>query len=250
MGTIGSIIGVFGKQQARGDYPMYQPLDLTKTLSKTTEANLAQIPKLEQIAQEVNTFSQAELDKRLKASGVGTMLTGTKNVISEMLRGELPEGVKQQLLDQAAAYGVASGTSGSQFAGFRGLRQLGLNSLQYMQSGVNSAEQWVRTAAAIAQAPLMNLGLGFISQTAGLAFQEEEARRQQESLLGKWSLGNFLTDASTSLMETGAMWGGGSTGGAQPMSSWFGGGNQGWDGGQSTESWAGSQGLMGPGSPG
>lgn len=49
------------------------------------------------------------------------------------LRGELPEDVQNMLAQQSAEYGVGSGTQGSQFQGYRGLRNLGLTSLDRMK---------------------------------------------------------------------------------------------------------------------
>lgn len=53
--------------------------------------------------------------------------------VSAALRGELPSDVTDLIRRQAAEFGVASGMPGSQFAGYRGLRQLGLTSLSEMQ---------------------------------------------------------------------------------------------------------------------
>lgn len=53
--------------------------------------------------------------------------------VSAALRGELPSDVTDLIKRQAAEFGVASGMPGSQFAGYRGLRQLGLTSLSEMQ---------------------------------------------------------------------------------------------------------------------
>lgn len=58
--------------------------------------------------------------------------------LSGALRGELPEDVKQLLQQKAAQNAVASGTSGSQFADYQGLRTLGLTSLDRMQGAENS----------------------------------------------------------------------------------------------------------------
>ncbi len=51
------------------------------------------------------------------------------------LAGELPPDVLDLLQTQAAQYGIASGLPGSQFSGYRGLRNLGLTSLQRMDVG-------------------------------------------------------------------------------------------------------------------
>lgn len=57
------------------------------------------------------------------------LLQQTATGLSSDLSGEVPLDVQQMLEQQAAEYGVGSGTQGSQFAGYRGLRNLGLTSL-------------------------------------------------------------------------------------------------------------------------
>lgn len=52
-----------------------------------------------------------------------------KSNYSSALSGELPQDVKDQISNYAAERGVASGMPGSQWAGYQGLRQLGLTSL-------------------------------------------------------------------------------------------------------------------------
>lgn len=53
------------------------------------------------------------------------------------LAGELPQDVKDQISNYAAERGVASGMPGSQWAGYQGLRQLGLTSLNRMDEARN-----------------------------------------------------------------------------------------------------------------
>lgn len=57
------------------------------------------------------------------------LLNQVSGNLSSELKGELPADVQNMLAQQAAEYGVASGTQGSQFQGYRGLRNLGLTSL-------------------------------------------------------------------------------------------------------------------------
>jgi hypothetical protein len=49
------------------------------------------------------------------------------------LAGELPQDVTDQIRQHSAEFGVASGMPGSEFAGYNGLRNLGLTSLSRMQ---------------------------------------------------------------------------------------------------------------------
>ena len=69
----------------------------------------------------------------------GPNLTGQLvNNLSGALKGELPDDVKQLLQQKAAQNAVSSGTSGSQFADYQGLRTLGLTSLDRMQHAEDS----------------------------------------------------------------------------------------------------------------
>lgn len=53
------------------------------------------------------------------------------------LRGELPQDVVDQIRQHAAEFGVASGLSGSEFAGYQGLKNLGLTSLSRITGAEN-----------------------------------------------------------------------------------------------------------------
>lgn len=210
LGTIGSIISVFGKKQARDEYPMYKPLDLQEQATQANAINAKQLPESEKLAAQANTFNQDQLLKMLNAAipGYDKLQKQQGDVIGSMLRGELPQGVKDQLAREAAAYGVTSGTTGSQFSGYRGLRQLGLNSLQYAMGGLSAADRWTQRSAQIGRAPMMDVTSMFVTPMQTAQFNAQQAALVHESKLGKWGLGNFLLDAGNSLMETGGMWGG------------------------------------------
>ncbi len=57
------------------------------------------------------------------------LLQQTATGLSSDLAGQVPADVQNLLEQQSAEYGVGSGTQGSQFQGYRGLRNLGLTSL-------------------------------------------------------------------------------------------------------------------------
>ena len=59
----------------------------------------------------------------------GYILDQTAGSLASDLRGEVPKDVQDLLAQQAAEYGVGSGTQGSQFQGYRGLKNLGLTSM-------------------------------------------------------------------------------------------------------------------------
>lgn len=64
---------------------------------------------------------------------VNDLRTQTFSNLGGALRGELPPDVINQIAQQSAEFGVSSGMPGSEFAGYNGLRTLGLNSLSRMQ---------------------------------------------------------------------------------------------------------------------
>lgn len=75
------------------------------------------------------------------------LLSQTAGNLSGALRGELPADVLNLLQQQAAEYGVGGGTSGSQFAGYAGLRNLGLTSLDRMKQAEELLAQQFMTPA-------------------------------------------------------------------------------------------------------
>lgn len=71
----------------------------------------------------------------IESPAPGTVFPQYYTNVRANLAGELPPDVLDLLQTQAAQYGIASGLPGSQFAGYRGLRNLGLTSLQRMDVG-------------------------------------------------------------------------------------------------------------------
>lgn len=67
------------------------------------------------------------------SSGIPELRPKVVSNLNTALSGELPEDVVTQIRNRAAEFGVASGMPGSEFAGYQGLRNLGLTSLDRMQ---------------------------------------------------------------------------------------------------------------------
>lgn len=97
------------------------------------------------------------------------------------LAGELPPDVLDLLQTQAAQYGIASGLPGSQFAGYRGLRNLGLTSLNRMDVG---AQQMAPLFAQ--QASQERYYQGALQEREAMAerARQDAVRRSQEA--SKW----------------------------------------------------------------
>lgn len=132
----GSAEDVYGKRPVVPEFPSY-----TDALKEITKGNIALLPSLRKLGLE---STQAYSDMMEVAFPGFRKLrdAGTANVTS-MLAGELPQSVQDILKTRSAEYGVGSGTGMSEFAGAKGLRDLGLETLRYTQMGLDSASRWM-----------------------------------------------------------------------------------------------------------
>lgn len=67
------------------------------------------------------------------ADSNAALATQLRGNLSGALKGDLPPDVVRQIQQNAAEFGVSGGLSGSQFAGYQGLKNLGLTSLSRAQ---------------------------------------------------------------------------------------------------------------------
>lgn len=100
----------------------------TATAGTAITGNLANLSSLYQLATGLNPSAPAQ------QTGIAT---ATANA-NEMLNGQLPKDVVNQILQGAAERGISTGTGGSSNSNAAYLRALGLNSLGMMQQGQNN----------------------------------------------------------------------------------------------------------------
>lgn len=111
-----------------------------------------------------------------------SLYSGVANSLQTALKGELPQDVVNQIQQRAAEFGVASGLPGSQFAGYQGLRNLGLTSLDRIKDAEKAISQTWMTPAQQAQATLNAMQQGYENQANQLKLnQAYEMQRQQQS---------------------------------------------------------------------
>lgn len=104
------------------------------------------------------------------------LLKKTAASLSGALSGELPEDVQNLLRQQAAEYGVASGAPGSQFQSYRGLRNLGLTSLDRIKGAEN-------LLAPNFTSPLQTQQLALATGTAQAGVAQNQAQLAQQKEL-------------------------------------------------------------------
>lgn len=80
---------------------------------------------------------------------------GAGKVIQSQLSGELSPETINAIQNAAASWGVATGMPGSQFAGYRGLRQLGLNVEQMQNQGVGNYNNFLGSIARTTNDPAL-----------------------------------------------------------------------------------------------
>lgn len=148
--------------------PEYDPVMLNEVLTETTRANIQNLPRIERLANRLNDFNVAQDLSTLEElfPGARAIMEQASSNIQSQLRGELPKDVEEQIRRYGAEAGVGSGTSGSEFAGARTARDLGLTSLTLEERGLSSAERWI--AQSRSRVPLFNAASMFISPAMGL----------------------------------------------------------------------------------
>jgi hypothetical protein len=87
--------------------------------------------------------------------GLGGLTTGAGRVIGSQIRGELSPETINTIQDEAASFGVASGLPSTNFSGYRGLRNLGLNVEATQRSGVDAYNRYLSSLAPLMDQPEM-----------------------------------------------------------------------------------------------
>lgn len=139
MAGAGSAEDVYGRRPVVPEFPSF-----SEALKEITRGNIAALPSLRRLGLESTEAYSAMMEAAYP--GITKLKElGTENIRS-MLSGELPKSVQDQLKTRSAEYGVGSGTGMSEFSGAKGLRDLGLETLRYTQSGLDSASRWIAQA--------------------------------------------------------------------------------------------------------
>lgn len=151
MAVIG--VGIAGALGAFGDKPKvppFVPVNPSEEQLKAIKGNLAALPGAQDLAGQVNTFNQSELERMLALS-----LPGFANIkgrigenIGSMVSGEIPTDVSDAVHRNSAVKALYGGFGGSGAARNLTARDLGLTSLSLTEKGMDSASRWLSTTTA------------------------------------------------------------------------------------------------------
>jgi hypothetical protein len=217
----GSIAAASMSNKSGGEVGLVQDNPQADQLS-AIGGNIGSQSSIEQLLGTANTFNQAQANSMANQATPG--LSGSIASLMQQSQSDLanqynlPDSVKQQLMQQAAEQNVQVGNTG-QSGGFNSLRSLGINQLAYGQQQFQNAMGALTTAAGISPriSPMspMSFYVTPQQQTAAVVGQNQDNQQIAQG-------GNNANAAASNARNTG-LWNG-VTGAAQqiPWGSIFG----------------------------
>ncbi len=190
----GIVAGLLKKQPK---LPAFEQINAQTEQGKAIAGNQAALPGIEKVAGDVNSFNSQQLDKMLSFAipGFSGLKSSVSQDLSAGLKGEFAPGAAGQA-DQAllrnsnAAYGIGSGTSGSNVQDLRLARNYGIAAQDRIDKSIGSTESWLKSIASIAIPGQFNISSMFVSpeQQIGLDTSERNNKFQynlQKNIM-KW----------------------------------------------------------------
>jgi hypothetical protein len=175
--TMSFLKSIFG---SKVKVPEFKEIDPDVEVQKAFDSIQEQLPQAQRISRNI-----AEADTDTTLSVLEKIAPGTRDIIQQQvanlqagLRGELPADVQRAITDRAAARSVQGGFGGSQFARNLELRDLGLTSLQRIDTAMGQSAQAL--AQYTSMTPRSSVGSMFLSPQARLTFAQGERNQRFE----------------------------------------------------------------------
>jgi len=171
---MGFLSKIFG---SKVKVPEFKEIDPDVEVQKAFDSIQEQLPQAQRISRNI-----AEADTDTTLAVLEKIAPGTRDIIQQQvanlqagLRGELPADVQRAITDRAAARSVQGGFGGSQFARNLELRDLGLTSLQRIDTAMGQSAQALSQYASMT--PRSSVGSMFLTPTqrVNLAIGERNA---------------------------------------------------------------------------
>ena len=174
---MGFLSKIFG---SKVKVPEFKEIDPDVEVQKAFDSIQEQLPQAQRISRNI-----AEADTDTTLAVLEKIAPGTRDIIQQQvanlqagLRGELPADVQRAITDRAAARSVQGGFGGSQFARNLELRDLGLTSLQRIDTAMGQSAQALSQYASMT--PRSSVGSMFLSPQARLTFAQGERNQRFE----------------------------------------------------------------------
>ncbi len=158
--------------------PKFKEIDPDAEIQKAFDSIQEQLPEAQRITKDIG---EADADTALAV--LERIAPGTQQVIQQQvsnlqagLRGELPADVQRAITDRAAARSVGGGFGGSQFGRNLELRDLGLTSLQRIDTAMGQSAQALAQYSSMA--PRMSVSSMFMMPNQRIALAQGERNQQ------------------------------------------------------------------------
>ena len=172
MGLLDKIFG------SKVKVPKFKEIDPDAEIQKAFDSIQEQLPEAQRITKDIG---EADADTALAV--LERIAPGTQQVIQQQvsnlqagLRGELPEDVRNLIIDRSAIQSQFGGYSGSQAAKFGELRNLGLTSLQRIDTAMGQSAQALAQYSSMV--PTTSVGSMFMSPSDRIALAQGERNQQ------------------------------------------------------------------------
>lgn len=162
--------------------PKLKEIDPDVEIQKAFDSMQEQLPQAQRISK---SFAEADADTTLAV--LEKIAPGTRQLMQQQManlqagmRGELPPDVQRAITDRAASRAVSGGFGGSQFGRNLELRDLGLTSLQRIDTAMGQSAQALAQYSSMT--PRSNVGSMFMSpqQRVNFALGERNAQFQRD----------------------------------------------------------------------
>lgn len=172
---MGFLSKIFG---SKVKVPEFKEIDPDVEVQKAFDSIQEQLPQAQRISRNI-----AEADTDTTLAVLEKIAPGTRDIIQQQvanlqagLRGELPADVQRAITDRAAARSVQGGFGGSQFARNLELRDLGLTSLQRIDTAMGQSAQALAQYASMT--PRSSVGSMFLTPTqrVNIAIGERDSK--------------------------------------------------------------------------
>jgi hypothetical protein len=175
--TMGFLNKIFGDKVK---VPKFKEIDPDAEIQKAFDSIQEQLPEAQRITKDIG-----EADADTAMAVLEKIAPGTQQVIQQQvanlqagLRGELPEDVRNLRIDRAAAKSQFGGFGGSQFGRNLELRDLGLTSLQRIDTAMGQSAQALQQYSSMV--PRMSVSSMFMMPSQRIAFAQGERNQQYQ----------------------------------------------------------------------
>ena len=217
--------------------PNMPQISLGQMQQAATQSNISALPGAENLVSKSNQFSQDQIAKMLENAipGYSGMMAEQGSDLSSMIRGQIPTDVSNAIQNSAAGKSLGEGIAGSGAARDLVARDLGLTSLNLMETGMATADKWVGEMASIEQPSMMKVESMFVSPEQQYQATNEQNVQQFQRNWMQSQVSAMPDPVASGIMNMaqsaiGSMRGGSGDGGTQPQS-YAGIGGMGGDGG-------------------